>query len=256
MSTNIAYLDAIRDCISCGQEVSPRGMLTHECIGHTVEIDMNSPIITIPERGLDYNFMVAEALWILSGEDKLNDFIRKNLEKYSDDGVTMNGAYGVPYVEQIDYMVYTLLKDPDSRQAVMTLWQRNPGPSKDIPCTVAMQFLLRDGYLHCCVFMRSNDVWLGLPYDIFSFSMMTLAVLIKLQATLSLGTLKITAGSRHLYARHLEVAGDLCVGGDCGDNLVINTHGFISPDDLKNELDMIRNAPSNKTLSTLRKILC
>lgn len=258
MNTNQAYVQAIRDCVSCGYEVSPRGMLTYECIQHTVTFDMTSPVITIPERELDYQFMVAEAHWILSGDDKLNDFIRKNLEKYSDDGITMNGAYGKPFVEQLVNVVETLRRDRESRQAVMTIWQRNPKPSKDIPCTVAMQWLIRDGMLHCNVFMRSQDVWLGLPYDLFSFSMMSAYLLLGLNtlgAPIKLGTINITAGSRHLYSRHAEKASYMCADGDTRKNLIIDIHKVFNPGVLLTDLDVIRQYPNDRVLSRIKVYL-
>lgn len=259
MSTNEAYIQAIRDCVSCGDEVAPRGMASYEVIQHTVEFDMTQPIITIPERELDYQFMVAEAHWILSGDDKLNDFIRKNLEKYSDDGLKMYGAYGVPFLEQLNNALYRLEEDIYTRQAVMTIWHRNPGISKDIPCTVAMQWICRMGVLHCNVFMRSQDAWLGLPYDLFNFSMMSAKVLLNLREKyphLKLGMLRITAGSRHLYARHLERSQDLCADYTSGNNLVIDIHKFISPDKLLNCLWFIRQYPSSQLIPIIKANLC
>ena len=260
MNTNDNYIQAIRDCVSCGNEVSPRGLKTYEVLAHTVQFDMNCPVITIPERGLDYNFMAAEAYWILSGSNKLDDFVRKNLQKYSDDGETMFGAYGPPFVDQIHYVVSKLLDDNSSRQAVITLWQQKPSPSKDIPCTVAMQFIIRDGIIHTNVFMRSQDVWLGLPYGIFSFSMMTLAITSCLQDTDSgdyrLGTLSIHAGSRHLYDTHLEVSQDLAATYDNVENFNINIHRLIHPGDLMIALNILRNAPSDIVLSEFKRLLC
>ena len=256
MSTNHTYLQAIRDCISCGDEVSPRGNKTYEILGHSVTFDMNSPIITIPERDLDYNFMAAEAHWILSGESILNSYVRKNLVKYSDNGISMAGAYGPPFVQQKGWIISKLAEDPDTRQAVCQIWHRMPVPSKDISCTVAMQWLIRSGKLHCQVFMRSQDVWLGLPYDLFSFTMMSAYIASALETKVELGNLTIHAGSRHLYDRNLEAAGDLCVDGECGGNIVISTHKILTPGVIMNTLGVIMNAPNVIALDTIKEELC
>lgn len=240
--------------VSCGDEVSPRGQMTYECLAHTVQFDMNCPIINIPERELDYNFMVSEAFWILSGNDKLDAFVRKNLEKYSDDGETMFGAYGPPFVEQLPYVVSTLSEDPMSRQVCMSLWQRSPRKSKDIPCTMSLQWLIRNEVLHMTVFMRSQDAWLGLPYDLFTFSMMSAVIACSLQRRL--GTLTIHAGSRHLYDRHLEVSQDLCAGWTDGENLTTNTHNFSSPGLILHAIGALRNCPKDNILAQMRNSLC
>lgn len=257
-TTNETYIQAIRDCVSCGDEVAPRGHKSYEVLQHTMSFDMTQPVITIPERELDYQFMVAEAHWILSGDDKLNDFIRKNLLKYSDDGVTMYGAYGVPFIHQVNHVIGSIVKDCYTRQAVITLWHRNPINSKDIPCTVAMQFMYRMGKLHCNAFMRSQDVWLGLPYDLFSFSMMSAWIVIRLSEVgvpCTLGTLNITAGSRHLYDKHLEQSQDLCAGWNDGENKVIYNHMFIQPDTLMNVLGGLRHYPNDQLLLKMGEVL-
>lgn len=186
---------------------SPRGMKTKEAVGCVLEISMRYPVVACPQRKLSYAFMAAEALWILSGSNSL-DFhpeIRKKLEPYSDDGHFMAGAYGPPFIEQFPYAVRMLREDPDTRQAVVMIFSKSPPKSKDIPCTVAMQFMIRNKILHTNVFMRSSDAWMGLPYDIFSFSMMSMAVAIELGVR-DLGRLTMMCGSSHLYDRNWEAA--------------------------------------------------
>lgn len=192
-----------------GINVAPRGLINVEVRHHTVKFKMSHPIVHERSRKLSYTFMAAEALWILHGSDEL-DFhreIRSKLEPYSDDLVRMNGAYGIPFNQQIRYVLEKLHEDRDTRQAVMTLWRPNPKPSKDIPCTVAMQFLVRHDVLHCSVFMRSSDVWMGLPYDMFSFTMMAKYVAEEVSA--ELGNCAITAGSSHLYQKDFAGAEDV-----------------------------------------------
>jgi len=183
-----------------GGEVSPRGHLTKELINvNLVLLNLTENVIVNPTRDLNYRFMVAEWVWMMFGLDVVAPLARYNKEmlKFSDDGVTLAGAYGPRLLGQDQYVLRTLRADPDSRQAVVTIWDPSPPPSKDIPCTVALQFLLRLGELHCVATMRSSDAWLGLPYDLFCFSQITnlLAGLLGVGR----GTLSLNLGSGHLY---------------------------------------------------------
>jgi thymidylate synthase len=196
-------------------ECAPRQLKIYEKLNHSFQIDMNLPIISIRERNLNYSFMFGEAAWILDGRNDLLTISKymKNIKRFSDDGVTFFGAYGPKIITQISYIIDTLKKDKDSRQAVLTIWRENPRSSKDIPCTVAMQFFLRlrgdELYLHCITTMRSNDVWLGLPYDSFNFSAISFVIachLNNLGIQCKLGKLYINAGSRHLYDTNLKDA--------------------------------------------------
>lgn len=226
MSTNKVWLGLLSDVLNPLKAVpsSPRGIPTWELpYPHVLgPIDMKDPILSIPERKLNYAFMAAEAGWILSGSDRLEVLTAfcENMAKYSDDGLTLYGAYGPRVNAQFDYVVGTLLKDRHSRQAVMTLWRPNPNPSKDIPCTISLQFMLRDGKLRLIAYMRSSDVWLGVPYDIFTFSMIAYAVVAELnrwmnlqyESLIDVDSLYMLAGSRHLYHENVDKARSLLSG--------------------------------------------
>ena len=256
MSTNDQYKNLLNDLVHFPQfQSAPRGQGTSEIIGYLSKIDMCHPIITLPDRQLDYNFMAAEAHWILSGERRLNAHVEKNLLKYSDDGKTMRGAYGPPFLQQVEYVADMLNHDKETRQAVMTIWERNPRPSKDIPCTISLQWLIRDCKLWCNAHMRSSDAWLGFPYDIFNFSMMSLYLMKKIRYELSLGTLRLFAGSQHLYQRNKEAAAIVAHSNDIGEILAIDIHRFNTPDLIMNVLDVIRNAPSDQ-LNYIKDNLC
>ena len=178
-TANRAWLYNLTHVMSDGELQSPRGMQTYEIIDHTCSFDMNFPICFHQNRRLSYKFMAAEAWWIISGSMFAEDIVpyNKHIEKFSDDGVIFNGNYGVPFVHQLNYVVSTLIGDKTSRQAVMTIWRPNPIQTKDYPCTISLMFMIRDGALHTKVTMRSQDLWLGQPYDFFNFSMMSVTVL-------------------------------------------------------------------------------
>lgn len=203
-SADRLYQAALELVFRYGRRVSPRGLPTRELLGPTfILADARNNVITIPDRKLNYSFSVAEWLWMLLGRNDVASisFFNSRIKDFSDDGVTFQGAYGVALKPQLGYVVETLSRDPDSRQAVMTFWRPSPGPSKDIPCTVSLHFLLRDGRLHAHGYMRSNDAWLGFPYDLFNFTRIQAYVAALLNV--GVGAYRHTVGSFHLYDKDL-----------------------------------------------------
>ena len=207
-----AWIRDLEHVLKYGDKVSPRGMLVAEVVCLTSVVSMSNPIIFNAHRKLGYKFMAAEAAWILSGDDKVESIApySKDISKFSDDGVSFFGAYGPKVKDQVPFVVSTLHQDPDSRQAVINIWRESPPKSKDIPCTLSLQFLIRNHVLHCVATMRSSDLWLGHPYDIFNFSAISFLVMLHLNKVrvengdpiLILGNLHLTAGSKHLYERN------------------------------------------------------
>jgi len=186
----------------------PRGLKITEKINDSWIIDMDDPIITLPERKLSYSFMFGEAAWMLEGRNDVESVSKyvDGVKRFSDDGVTFFGAYGPKIITQTSYVVDTLIKDNDSRQAVLNIWRENPRSSKDIPCTLSLQFFLREAsddlWLHTVATMRSNDAWLGTPYDTFNFSAISFWIALHLNRNgikCKVGSLNIQAGSRHIY---------------------------------------------------------
>lgn len=218
-SANFAWLDELSGVLKHGNNASPRNQSTKELLQQTSAINMRKPVITIPERKLSIKFLGGEAYWILSGDNRLETIVpyNKNISEYSDDGSTFFGAYGPRIISQLDYVVDKLKSDVDTRQAVLTIWRDNPPETKDMPCTVAVHFMIRDSKLNCHVFMRSNDLWLGYPYDVFNFSMLSHLVCCKLNASvvedngniIEPGTLYHTASSRHIYEQQFAQAREL-----------------------------------------------
>ena len=209
IAADTIWKECLIDVMDYGKEVKPRGMPVKEVIGFGYDIDMRDPIITLASRKMNYAFMFGEAAWICSGSNWLEDLTvyMKRYEDFSDDRVFLNGAYGVKVVEQATYVTETLVKDQDSRQAVLTIWRERPAPSKDIPCTVSMQFFIRGGKLHMVVNMRSQDAVLGLCYDIFTFSSVANLIRIMLSqrgVNVDIGILSVFVGSFHIYENHWE----------------------------------------------------
>lgn len=191
--------------------VKPRGMEVKELIGASYKVPMPA-YIDLADRKVNLAFMFAEAKWIISGSNRLADLTpyMAAYKNFSDDGKFLRGAYGPKVIEQLPYVVDTLIKDRDSRQAVMTIWRERPSGSKDVPCTVAGQFFIRENKLQAIMTMRSNDVVLGFTYDVFTFSMIAKSVQLLLNELLSedqvveLGDLTVNPGSLHLYETHYD----------------------------------------------------
>jgi thymidylate synthase len=162
--------------VNYGQESEPRGMLTKELICPTIRIEY--PHQCLPEgigRAVSLQVAAVEAVQLCGAfhDPELMVAASPHFEQFRERYTgTMHGAYGPRISTQGSAVVHKLEQDPDSRQAVVTLWRpeldNDPG-KKDYPCTVSLQFLIRDDALVCVSTMRSNDVWLGLAYDLFQF---------------------------------------------------------------------------------------
>lgn len=208
----------IRNILDFGDETSPRGMRVKELRGISVCFDMRRPLVTKPARNLGYRFAPAEAAWILGGDNRVERIKRYSrfIWEFSDDGFFYQGAYGPKVVDQLSYVCDMLSADPDTRQAVMNIWRENPRPSRDIPCTLSYQFMIREGRLHVIQSMRSSDAWLGYPYDVFNAAMLAGYVMLNLRCRkekgrtgVGLGTHTMLIGSSHLYEKNWEQAHNL-----------------------------------------------
>lgn len=205
-----AWVHLLRTVMQSGKKSFPRSLEILEILNSSVAVDMQHPIVMTIARKLNYKFMAAEAWWILSGQNDVQSIGKycKAITKFSDDGETFFGAYGPKIEAQLEYVTDKLSIDHDSRQAVINIWRENPGETKDVPCTLSVQWILRDGELHCIDNMRSNDIWLGFPYDVFNFSMLSWYILEKLRERipqpLRLGALYLNAGSHHIYSSDLK----------------------------------------------------
>ena len=216
-------------------ESAPRGRPIRELIAASFTLmNPRNRLITSPARNANYGFGVGELCWYLRGDTDLETmlFYNKRMGQFSDDGVTINSAYGARIMNssygicppgrfpfhpsQLDLVIEELKADPHSRRAVMHINQpRDLGRavavgSKDVPCTMSVQLLIRKRRLHMHVLMRSNDIVWGLPYDVFSFTSLQEAFMLKLQEAGvpvdDVGEYHHTAGSLHIYDTHYGMA--------------------------------------------------
>lgn len=196
-----------------GELTSPRGKQTREILNVSLEIQNGlSNIFVNSVRDVNYRFMIAEWLWIMGGLNDVNSLATYNsvMRRFSDDDLILSGAYGPRLMPQWDYIIKNL-SNWDSRQAVATIWTASPQESRDIPCTISLQWLIRREKLHCTVNMRSSDIWLGLPYDFFTFSQLTNMVASKIGR--EVGSVTMNLASSHLYEMDCEAATSCMVHG-------------------------------------------
>lgn len=159
---------------------------------------------------------MGEFLWYLAGSNKV-DFIKYYIQDYgaySDDGKTIYGAYGPRLfglkgtINQVQNVIDTLRANSASRRAVIQLFHGEDLAENletrraDLPCTCTLQFVVRSNQLHALVMMRSNDAFLGLPHDVFAFTM--LQELIARSLGVEVGHYKHAVGSLHMYTRNTK----------------------------------------------------
>jgi thymidylate synthase len=208
-----AWLDQLTRVAVYGNESWPRGMVTKELLfqQYRVSNPMTFPI-EVEGRELRNVIGLIEGLSMI-GQISVPEELTRRVKKfgeYADDGILW-GSYGVRLHGQLGDLVSRLNHDSWSRQAVLTIFDQRDliGAKRDIPCTVSLQFLERNldepgvkPKLHLKVTMRSNDLWLGTPYDLTQFSIL-LATIAQVLGVYP-GTYTHAVGSSHVYLRDLE----------------------------------------------------
>lgn len=193
-------------------QVSRDGEVAAEVINAiTVIEDPTRCIMYNKIRNMPIRYAVGELLWYLSGNNNLREIQKytKAWDRMSDDGITVNSNYGYCIqkkfgFDQWEYVKEKLAKESNTRQAVIHIKAPSNEPSLDVNCTVCCQFLIRNDKLYMTTYMRSNDLWLGFPYDVFQFTAMQ--ILMSMELGVGLGTYTHIAGSLHLYQRDLTKA--------------------------------------------------
>ena len=214
-----AWYKVITDDVN--SQESRDGAVVGEVINAITEIeDPTRCILRSPIRKLPMRYMIGELLWYLSGDSSL-DAIRlytSAWDRMSDDGITVNSNYGDRIQHAVDEysgeifdqlkMVERMLTEhPESRQAVIHIKQArnlNKYPTKDVNCTVCLQFFIREGKLYMTTYMRSNDLWMGFPNDVFQFT--AIQIYLAMRLGVKLGSYTHIAGSLHLYDRDYQTS--------------------------------------------------
>jgi thymidylate synthase len=192
-----------------------------EVVGYSFSLMGDRTFLCNERRALSPTYAAAETLWYLGrgGSVEMMKAYAAQYVNYTESDGTVYGAYGARIARNLyettdgvveddllDLAVEQLRHRPDTRQCVVSLWRPDDISvvAKDRPCTLSWQFLRRDGYLHMVVNMRSNDAWLGLPYDVFAFTCVQRLVADTLR--LDVGKYVHNVGSMHLYEKHVPQA--------------------------------------------------
>lgn len=216
-SLDTMWVHALRELFTRGQETPSRDGYCTELLGFSGTLaNCEKTFLLNPVRLADPIYAAAETLWYLSGRAEVEMLLpyAKSYAKFAEPDGKAHGAYGARWLahDQLRRVINVLRLHPESRQAIMTMWSPTDLPhaealdKRDLPCTISMQFIIRDRRLHLIVNMRSNDIWLGMPYDVFAFT--TVQRFVAMALDLEPGTYTHQAGSLHLYSRNEDKAED------------------------------------------------
>lgn len=211
------YLDLMRRVRDTGAQKTDRtGTGTLSVFGHQMRFDLADGFPLVTTKKLHVKSIVHELIWFLAGDTNIGYLKRNGVsiwDEWADDDGELGPVYGKQWrswatldgdaVDQITQVVDTLRRDPDSRRMIVSAW--NPADIPDMalaPCHCLFQFYVADGKLSCQLYQRSADIFLGVPFNIASYALLTLMMA---QVTgLKPGEFVHTLGDAHLYLNHLE----------------------------------------------------
>ncbi|MBN8791292.1 MAG: thymidylate synthase [Stenotrophomonas nitritireducens] len=213
------YLDLLRHVLDHGAEKSDRtGTGTRSVFGWQMRFDLNEGFPLVTTKKLHLRSIIYELLWFLKGDTNIG-YLKDNQVRIWDEWADANGDLGPVYgkqwrswtaadgreIDQMQWLVEEIRRNPDSRRLVVSAW--NVGELSQMalmPCHNLFQFYVADGRLSCQLYQRSGDIFLGVPFNIASYALLTHMVA---QATgLGVGDFVHTLGDAHLYSNHFEQA--------------------------------------------------
>ena len=213
------YLDLMRHVLQNGVTKSDRtGTGTRSVFGYQMRFDLSQGFPALTTKKLHLKSIIHELLWFLSGDTNIR-YLKENGVRIWDEWADENGDLGRVYgaqwrswrgangetIDQIRNLVQQIQTNPDSRRLIVSAW--NPAEVDSMalpPCHALFQFYVANGKLSCQLYQRSADIFLGVPFNIASYAVLTLmlAQVCGLQA----GEFIHTLGDAHLYLNHLEQA--------------------------------------------------
>jgi thymidylate synthase len=213
------YLDLLRHVFESGSDRSDRtGTGTRSVFGHQMRFDLSRGFPVTTTKKLHLKSIIHELLWFLAGDTNIK-YLRDNGVTIWDEWADENGDLGPVYgkqwrswpgedgqtIDQIKNVLAQIRKNPDSRRLIVTAW--NPAEVDQMalpPCHCLFQFYVSDGKLSCQLYQRSADIFLGVPFNIASYALLTMMV--AQVSGLKSGDFVHTLGDAHLYANHFEQA--------------------------------------------------
>jgi thymidylate synthase len=213
------YLDLMRHVRETGFKKEDRtGTGTLSTFGQQLRFDLSAGFPLVTTKKLHLRSIIHELLWFLSGDSNtryLNENGVRIWDEWADDNGDLGPVYGVQWrswgtpdgrsVDQIGEVMRQIKESPDSRRIIVSAW--NVSALDDMalpPCHMLFQFYVADGKLSCQLYQRSCDVFLGVPFNIASYALLT--HMIAQQADLAVGDFVWTGGDCHLYLNHLKQA--------------------------------------------------
>ncbi len=213
------YLDLMDHVLTHGTDRGDRtGTGTRSVFGHQMRFDLSKGFPMVTTKRLHFRSIVHELLWFLKGDTNIA-YLKANGVKIWDEWADENGDLGPVYgaqwrswpdyeggtIDQISGIVEAIRKTPNSRRLIVSAW--NPALVDEMalpPCHCLFQFYVANGRLSCQLYQRSADIFLGVPFNIASYALLTAMVA---RATgLEPGDFVHTLGDAHLYADHFEQA--------------------------------------------------
>ncbi len=213
------YLDLMQFVLDNGIEKSDRtgtGTISH--FGYQMRFDLSDGFPMLTTKKLHLKSIIYELLWFLDGDTNIK-YLQENGVRIWNEWADENGDLGPVYgkqwrcwtgtdgevVDQISNVIKTIKSNPDSRRIIVNAW--NVGDLSDMaltPCHALFQFYVADGKLSCLLYQRSADVFLGVPFNIASYALLTMMV--AQVCDLELGEFVHSFGDVHIYKNHLEQA--------------------------------------------------
>ncbi|MCW2118656.1 thymidylate synthase [Flavobacterium sp. 7A] len=221
------YIDLVKHVMENGCQKGDRtGTGTKSVFGHQMRFDLNEGFPMVTTKKLHLKSIIYELLWFLKGDTNI-DYLQKNGVKIWDAWADENGDLGPVYghqwrnwnneeIDQIKELIKELKTNPNSRRMIVSAWNPSvlPDTSKSFaenvannkaalpPCHAFFQFYVADGKLSCQLYQRSADIFLGVPFNIASYALLTM--MIAQVCKLGLGEFIHTFGDAHIYNNHFE----------------------------------------------------
>lgn len=211
------YLDFMRHVQAHGQVKTDRtGTGTVSVFGHQMRFDLSLGFPLLTTKKLHIKSIVHELIWFLAGSTNIA-YLKDNGVSIWDDWADENGDLGPVYgsqwrswplpdgghVDQIAQLIDQIKSNPDSRRLIVSAWNVADIPHMKLPpCHAFFQFYVADGRLSCQLYQRSADIFLGVPFNIASYALLT--HMVAQQTGLEVGEFIWTGGDCHLYSNHME----------------------------------------------------
>jgi thymidylate synthase len=211
------YEDFMRHVQTHGVQKADRtGTGTHSVFGYQMRFDLNEGVPLVTTKKLHLKSIIVELLWFLTGSSN-NRWLNERGVTIWDEWARADGdlgpVYGVQWrswpkpdgghIDQISQVLHTLKTNPDSRRIIVSAWNVADLDSMALmPCHALFQFYVAQGRLSCQLYQRSADVFLGVPFNIASYALLT--HMVAQQCNLDVGDFIWTGGDCHIYSNHTE----------------------------------------------------